>query len=134
MATSDSHEKSTEYRILNDVGEKGATLSNAPRLITSNSNSSLPDTNRQPNRQPNTNVELDVGGDADTDIKCGFVELDLSEKIKNVDLPRGRRRFGVKTKKHKDSSKSVSLSKKKKKQEHGPASEHTGPKCGCNLL
>jgi len=137
MATSDSHEKSTEYRLINRenevVKEIVPPLPSSPRLLSSGSNSALPDTKHQ----PNTNVELDVGGDVETDIKCGFVELDLSEKTKNFDHPRpGRRRIGGKLKKHhKDSSKSVSSSKKRKKQqEHVQGSENTGSKCGCNLL
>jgi len=110
--------------------------SNTPRLLPSGSNSALPDTKHQ--HHP-TNVELDVGGDVETDIKCGFVELDLSEKTKNFDLPRhaGRRRLGGKLKKqNKDSSKSISSSKKRKKQQKQQelGSEQNGSKCGCNVL
>jgi len=137
MATSDSHEKSSEYRLINRetevVVDIVTPLSNAPRLLPSGSNSALaiPDTKHQ--HQPNTNVELDVGGD---DIKCGFVELDLSEKTKNFDLPRGRRRMGGKLKKqNKDSSKSISSSKKRKKPQEVHGSEHGSSKCnGCNIL
>jgi len=129
MATSDSHEKSTEFRFINRERDSDVdivtSLSSATRIHNSGTSSTIPDPKR-----PNKGL---VGA---PDAK-GFVELDISEKSKNLYLPTivtGHRLVGQKPKKiSKDSSKTVSLSKRKKHSSEQDV-ENGSAKCICNLL